>query len=106
MLLSLDFQQFAFLVGSSLQATVCSPASLGLASFFPRLQTHLGSFQPGITPALFSTGTRLAFLLPHGEGGMLGPLQPTLHLDCWTSCPLTSLLQPGGQKSTAAPSVL
>ena len=37
---------------------------------------------------------------------MLGSPQPTLRLDCWTSCPLTSSLQPGGQKSTAAPSVL
>lgn len=37
-------QQLAFLVGSLLQATACSAASLGLAAFFPRLQTHLGSF--------------------------------------------------------------
>lgn len=33
-----------FLVGSSLQTTACSAVSLGLASFLPRLQTHLGSF--------------------------------------------------------------
>lgn len=40
------------------------------------------------------------------KDGMSGPTQPTLHSDCWTSCRLTSSLQPGAQKSTAAPSVL
>lgn len=65
----------------------------------PNLALHLpSSLQGADLPSSFHAQAE--------EEGMLGPLQPTLRLDCWTYCPLTSLLQPGGQKSTAAPSVL
>lgn len=67
----------------------------------------LAPSQPSITPALCSAGANSPLFHVQAEDkGMVGPPQPTLCLDSRTSCPLTSLLQPGGQSSTPAPSVL
>lgn len=101
-----------FLQGSSSQATAHSAASLGLDPSLAGCKLTLAASKASTAPVLSLTETYLAFLLllaPTSTSAVgLGPLQPTVHPAPGLQDLLSprQLAPPGGQKSTAAPSVL